>query len=333
MKNWKSTLQILLFLSIGIAVVVVFWLRMPAEQQAQFRISIKQAKPEFLLLSMLFGTLANFVRALRWGLLLEPFQYKPKTHNLFFAVLNMYFFNLLVPRLGEITRCGILQRYEKIPLERGLGSVVAERTIDMLMLLLIMGGTFLWQWEYLPGIFEALQKTESQSEETTSSFPYLILGGLVSVLAGVTLFLMRNHPKVAKIYLKLIQLLRGFWEGLKSVLRLKKTGRFSIYTLFIWGFYLAMTHVCFYALPDIHSGPEATFAIVAFGSVAIIIVPGGVGVFPVIVATIMAQKHLGGLEEGLGLALGWLMWAAQIAMILVAGAISIVILPLINPKS
>ncbi|MFZ9701146.1 MAG: lysylphosphatidylglycerol synthase transmembrane domain-containing protein [Flavobacteriales bacterium] len=331
-KKAIEVIKILFFLSLGIGIVVWFWISMKPEDKIQFQASLREAEYGWLAFSIGLGLVSHYLRALRWRLLLKVNGYYPSVANSFFAVMNMYFFNLLVPRLGEITRCGMLNRFEKVPMDKGLGSVVAERAVDLIMLLLFMITAFLVQLPYLDSMREALASTGGgQTEKTDSGFPLWMAVGIGLALLAVLLFLFRSHPKLSSFYKKALDIAKGFWDGLKSVVLVKEKAAFWGYTLGIWGLYYFMTWACFPALAHIDSsGPLPPLAIMAAGSIAIILVPGGVGAFPVIVAAVLALPHLGGIPQGQGLALGWIIWAAQTLLVLIAGSISLVVAPIYN---
>lgn len=330
-----EAIKILIFLSLGIGIVVWFWFQMNAEDKTQFLASLREAEYLWLGISILLGLISHYIRALRWRLLLKVNGYHPSVPNAFFAVMNMYFFNLLVPRLGEITRCGMLNRFEKVPIDKGLGSVVAERAVDLLMLLLFMATAVLVQLPYLDSMREALASTSSNTSPNSSDaglaglWRWIVLGVIAG--AGILLYLLRKNPKIAGLYVKVSNLAKGFWEGLKSVVLVQEKKTFWLYTALIWMLYFIMTWACFPALPNIGAaGPLPPLAIMAAGSIAIILVPGGVGAFPVIVAAVLALPHLGAVPQGQGLALGWIIWAAQTLLVLIAGSISLVMAPIYN---
>ncbi|MCX7743269.1 MAG: flippase-like domain-containing protein [Flavobacteriales bacterium] len=337
-KKVISVLKILLFISLGLAVIVWFWHNMAENDKQKFWTSIEQANYFWLVFSILLGALSHFSRALRWRLIIYPFGYTPRVPNLFFAVMNMYFANMAVPRLGEITRCAILQQYEKIPFEKTFGTVVAERVMDLLMLLLFFGFTFLLMADYIDPILqnfhnlrsaEGLDVSKQEPSFLTKNLKWIILG-LGAAIFGL-LFLLRNHPYFGKFFLKIQGLLRGFWEGLKSIIRVKNPIEFSFHTLFIWAMYFFMTYVCFYSLPATSNlSWLAGLTVLVFGSLAITIVPGGIGVFPVIVAAVLNIPVFGNIDPGTGLALGWIIWASQTLLILILGIISFVLLPVYN---
>lgn len=333
-KKAIEAIKILFFLSLGIGIVVWFWIQMKPEDKTQFLASVREAEYLWLGISILLGLISHYIRALRWRLLLKVNGYHPSVPNAFFAVMNMYFFNLLVPRLGEITRCGMLNRFEKVPMDKGLGSVVAERAVDLIMLMLFMGTAVLVQLPYLDSMREALASTSSNASPAPSPSSSGLWRWVVLALfacAALLLYLLRKNPKISGLYLKIRNLAKGFWEGLKSVILVEEKKTFWLYTASIWILYFLMTWACFPALPNIGAaGPLPPLAIMAAGSIAIILVPGGVGAFPVIVAAVLALPHLGGVPQGQGLALGWIIWAAQTLLVLIAGSISLVLAPIYN---
>jgi len=333
-KKASEAIKILFFLSLGIGIVVWFWIQMKPEDKTQFLASVREAEYLWLGISILLGLISHYIRALRWRLLLKVNGYHPSVPNAFFAVMNMYFFNLLVPRLGEITRCGMLNRFEKVPMDKGLGSVVAERAVDLIMLMLFMGTAVLVQLPYLDSMREALASTSSNASPDPSPSSSGLWRWVVLALfacAALLLYLLRKNPKISGLYLKIRNLAKGFWEGLKSVILVEEKKTFWLYTASIWILYFLMTWACFPALPNIGAaGPLPPLAIMAAGSIAIILVPGGVGAFPVIVAAVLALPHLGGVPQGQGLALGWIIWAAQTLLVLIAGSISLVLAPIYN---
>jgi uncharacterized membrane protein YbhN (UPF0104 family) len=339
-KKLKEALKIIIFFSLGL--FVTFWVygTMSIAEKDEFWLAISGANYLWLLLSILIGTLAHYVRALRWKLIIEPFGYKPKNYNLFFAVMNMYFFNAMVPRLGEVTRCALLRNYEKIPVEKSLGTVVAERAVDLFCFACFLGLIALFNWETYAQAYDAIQLAINQFVNGSGpqhepgfllkNWKFLVLGSGVFVFA--LLFLFRKNRFISKIYTKVLNLIKGFWEGLKSTLLIKRKGLFGLYTLCIWGLYFIMTYVCFFALPgrNITTDPFAPFAVMIFGSFAIMATPNGLGVFPVVVAVILNLPEFGSLDRGTGNALGWIIWGTQEIMILAVGVIVMILIPVFN---
>jgi glycosyltransferase 2 family protein len=331
-KHLKSTLKLLFFLSIGVAMVFLFYYKMAPDDREAFWEAIKRANYGWLLASIGLGLFSHFVRAARWGDLLQGIGYKARFPNLFFAVMNMYFFNLAVPRLGEFTRCTLLYKYEKVPFEKAFGTVLAERAVDLICLLLVMGGTILWMLPEFKEMLALLGKDDS--EPSSSGIPWMVWAALFLLAVGLLLWFLRKRvAPVATLWNKLRSLFAGILIGLRAVLKLPHPGRFLLQTLLIWLCYFFMTQVCFYALPETQSlGIKAPLAIVAFASLAILFIPGGVGAFPLMVSGMLVVPGLGGIEPSLGWAIGWIIWSAQTLMILSVGLLTLIFTPLFNQK-
>jgi uncharacterized protein (TIRG00374 family) len=337
-KNIIAIFKVLLFACVGMGIIAWFWLNLEEKDKAQFWESLNKADYFWLFISILAGALSHVSRAFRWRLIIQPFGFVPKVYNLFFAVMNMYFANMAVPRLGEITRCAILHQYEKIPFEKSFGTVVAERAVDMLVLLLIFGFAgiiFLDHFETIWNGLMALKQTKANVEtiDSTNIFrdnlKYMIIS--LFILVFLIVFIFRKRPAFEKVFLKIQSVLRGFWEGLKSVVQIRQKVEFAFHSIFIFLMYYVMTYVCFFSLEETANvGWQGGLAVLVFGSVATILVPGGIGLFPVIVAAVLNIPLFGNIDPGIGLALGWIIWAAQTLLILILGIISFILLPVMN---
>ena len=139
MKNAKTFIKIIISLGLGIGLIIWFWNSMSEADKEETILAFKRANYFWVLLAPLIGFLANFIRTQRWRLMLRPLGYNPNYWNTFHSVMVMYFFNLFVPRLGEVTRCTMLAEYEKVPVEKSIGTMVTERLLDVICL----GGVFL----------------------------------------------------------------------------------------------------------------------------------------------------------------------------------------------
>lgn len=297
--------------------------------------ALDKANYSWVLISILVGAFGHFLRALRWGLIIDTLGYKPKTHNLFFGVMNMYFFNSFIPRLGEATRCTTLKTYEQIPIDKSFGTVVAERCVDVLCLALLLGGTFLFQGNHLIEMYDAVMRELGAFKQTgepsffAKYWKYIALG--IGVVIFAILYLGRNNSFIGKIYKKVISLIKGFWSGLKSTFLIKKKLLFVVYSILIWVSYYIVPYLCCFSLPETsHLSPLAPLMILCLGTFAIMLTPNGLGAFPVAVATILMVPAYGSIEQGVGSALGWIMWGAQVSMVMIAGIISLILLPIVN---
>lgn len=327
-----SAAKILFFLGLGIALIFLFVNKLSEEDKDKIINAVLNADYSWILASMIFGTLAHISRAMRWKQLLEPLDYKPKLSNTFFAVMIMYFANLAVPRLGEVSRCAILKRYEGIPVEKSFGTVVAERAIDLIFLALIFLLTLIFQWDLFMETLEVVKNlgtnTPGENQEKSIVLPLL---AIIAAIAGGVLFLFRKNARIKLIYGKILNLILGFVSGLKSAIKVKNPLLFIGHSIFIWLMYILMVYICFFSLPATAELPfHVCMMLLIFGSLGIIIVPGGIGIYPAIISAVLG---LYAIDEPTGYAFGWIVWIGQTVLLIVWGLISFTLLPIVNKRS
>ena len=324
--------KIIFFLALGIFFIWLFMHNLTAEEKTDIYRSFLSANYWWIILSVFIGVFSHYSRAVRWKLLMEPLGYKPSLKNTFMAVMIGYFANLALPRLGEVSRCGILARYEKIPMNKSFGTVVTERGIDMISLLFAFFINFILHINKLnlfkqSNLYNALSKRYDQLENP--GIIYWVTAGIFIVII-LLLYHSRHLISGLKIYKSFKVIILGFIEGLKSLTKLKKPYLFIFHSLNIWLMYLLMAYVVFFSIPETSKlSLDVGLAVLVFGSVGIIIVQGGIGIYPWIVAETLI---IFGIEQTKGYAMGWLLWSGQTVMIITFGILSMVLLPLLNIK-
>jgi len=274
--------------------------------------------------------LSHLVRAMRWKLLINSLGYQPRTDNAFFAVMIGYLTNLAIPRLGEILKCTMLARYEKIPTEKLIGTIILERIIDAITLLIVFAITLAIQ----PGIYTDLINAffHSPRDPQKKKIPGVIIAGIiVGIIVIVMLLWMLIKKKSLNDVIALFKKIgRSVWQGVSAVQHLKKRGLFLFYTLVLWGCYLFSTYVGFFALQETQQyGIKETFALLSAGSVGVIVTPGGIGAYALLIKKTM---EVYGLQEGIALAFGWILWLVQTFAILIGGIFSFVAIPYFNKR-
>jgi uncharacterized protein (TIRG00374 family) len=280
----------------------------------------------FPVLFMLVGS--HWIRAMRWRLLIEPLGYKPSTLTAFFAVMTGYLVNLGVPRLGEIIKCTLLARYEKIPADKLIGTIILERLIDALCLLLVFILTLAVQPELYQSIVDTFFPTKAGAAESNgSTLLFIILLALVTViiLAGW----MRWKKKTSKDIMQLVkQILGRVMAGISTIRHLKKRKQFVVLTLLLWSLYLYAGYLGFLTFQETSAfGHKEALTILSAGSIGMIASPGGIGAYAYLVQKTM---QLYGLNYTSALAFGWLLWVAQTVVILVVGLFSFIAIPFFN---
>ncbi len=277
------------------------------------------------------GILSHVSRTIRWNILLEPLGYKPKIKNTFLALMIGYFANLAFPRIGEVTRCGILNKYEKIPMNKSLGTVITERALDLLIFAILFFVTLFLQFDNLKGYVnkEVYAKLSDKYTFYLSSY-FLIRLGIVIIVIALVLFFIRKRIYKTKLYQKILNIFLGFWEGLSSLAKIKKPFWFIFHTLVIWILYYLMLYVCFFSLPETSGlGFYAALSAFVFGTIGIMVTPGGIGLYPAIIKNILGIYQI---SKASGFALGWIAWSAQTLMVIIAGLIALILLPILNKE-
>jgi uncharacterized protein (TIRG00374 family) len=315
-----------IFLGLGILIIWLSLRGLTPEERVQILHSFRIANYNWVILTIVMGVMSHILRALRWKLFFEPLGYHPSLKNTFFAVMVGYFANMAFPRLGEVTRCGILARYEKIPFNKSFGTVITERAIDMILFICLF---FLMIFTQAGTIGQYLNnniypKLAEKFNNPMFGRMVLISAAVLGVVFIALVYLLRKRIAKTALFNKILNMILGFWEGLKSLSQIRKPGLFIFYSVAIWGLYFVMIFACFFCFTDTSSlGPGAGLSALVLGSVGIMITPGGIGLYPAIIQETML---LYGIVRTTGLALGWISWTAQTSMILVTGGISLILL-------
>ncbi len=315
----KKILKITIPILIGLALVFYSFSSTSPEDRAKILESIQNADLIWVLLSVFIGILSHISRAIRWNYLLAPLGHRPKLINNVLIILTSYFANTLVLRSGEFLRATALNTYEDVPFEKGFGTIVTERIIDVIMLLLVIAIALLFQTEV---ILEILQ-------ENGIGLAGSLLILLVGVL-GLYISIRLIKKSTSKFAVKIKTFLNGLLDGVLSVFKMKNKGTFLFHTFFIWACYVAMFWVIKFTVPETTDLPLGAF-LVAFvaGAFAMAATNGGLGLFPIAVSAVLVVY---GVTENSGMAYGWIMWTAQTLMVVIFGTISFILLPLLNRK-
>ncbi|MBI1342664.1 MAG: flippase-like domain-containing protein [Terrimonas sp.] len=273
---------------------------------------------------------SHFLRAVRWRLLISSMGYYPSLQNTFFSVMIGYLTNQAVPRLGEFIRCTFLFRYEKIPVDKLIGTVILERIIDVISLLIVFGITLVLQ----PGIYTNLvnvffhSQGEQEVQKISNTLILLITAGLVVTI--IITWMLLKRKTFSDLLQLIIQIIRRIWNGIGTIRHLKKRWEFLFLSVLIWSLYFVGGYIGFFALKEtIGYGVNEAFSILSAGSIGMVATPGGIGAYAVLVQKTM---QVYGLNEGTALAFGWLLWLAQTSVILLGGLASFILIPYLNKK-
>lgn len=315
-KSLSKFLQLFIPLVLGVFLIWYFYSKFTPSQWDELVFHFKNANYFIVIASVFMSVFSHAIRAYRWNFMLDPLGYKPKLLNNFFAVSTAYFMNLFIPKSGEVSRAVVMDKYEKVPFEKGFGTIISERVVDLFFLLLFT-------------ILAVLLQFDELYDYITQLIPFkklaLALGFLLLGLFAFYFFLKKSKGNISK---KIKTFVRGLKDGVFSILKMKKKGTFIFHSLLIWGLYLLSFFTATQALP------ETSF--ISFGTIIITFVVGsftfaftnsGLGYYPLAIAGILL---IFGIPETVGTALGWIVWTSNVIYIIVSGVLSLVLLPIYN---
>lgn len=285
----------------------------------------KDANYIWVIFSIIVAIFANLVRALRWQLLIEPLGVKPSIKNVFGAVMIGYLANFAFPRLGEITKCGVIKKTDNVSFESLIGTVLVERASDLVMLLFCVILVFFIKIDFF-GEF-LLNKIFKPIFFKASGFSFMSIIIIASILLFIYLLLhlIRKNVFGHKVKARVKSMYYGIVDGLKSVSRMNRRGLFIFYSVLIWILYLLMTWLLVFstkATSDL-SLVDSLFVMVVGSFGMIVPVQGGFGAFHIITATGLG---LFGISYEAGLVFATIAHESQTILLIVLGTISLAVL-------
>jgi hypothetical protein len=321
-KSIQKSLRIILFLSVGI--VILWWLYKDLNPDELLKIMKNEVGYGWIVLSLMLGLLSHISRTIRWQMLIEPVDKRPGIVNTFLAVMIGYLANLAIPRMGEISRCGVLSKYEKLSFSRLVGTVVTERVLDLIMLLLALGLMISLQYNF----FADFVNNKMDLSGLTKFFSSWWFGLLVLFAAGA-IIVFRQNILNSQMYFKLKGLWLKFKEGLFSYRNVKNKPLFFFHTFLIFVLYFLMIYVCFFGFPFTRElGPGAGLAVFVLGSFGMVApVQGGIGPYHFMVISTLLFF---GVQAPQAAAFALLVHGSLNGMILITGLLSLVAIPLVN---
>ena len=327
-KKISNIVKFVFFVGLGIFFIYWFLSKLTADEKAQIWQAFDNVNYFWVAVVFVTGVISHVVRALRWRLLFEPLDYKPRVSTTFGAVMIAYLANLAVPRLGEVLRCGVLNQYEKIPIQTSLGTVVTERIIDLIGFALTVLLGLVLEFNLLKDyLYDAL----SQKMAVPSLATLALVGVLGLVLCIVLYRIFRKKLMQIPLFLKVKTTIIDFWQGIKSILYLRRPWLFVIYSLLIYFLYFLGGYIAFKVLPEtMHLTLVSALMVYIFGSVGMMVTPGGIGLYPALIAETLAIYKI---TKPIGYALGWISWGVQQIVTLVFGMGYLIALPLMKKKN
>lgn len=298
------------------------WLALKGLDLEKIKSSLRKANYFWVAFAAVFGVLAYWFRAIRWNLLLEPMGHRISSSNSLWSISFGYLMNLTIPRSGEVARSTALYGVEKVPVDKSFGTIILERVIDLVCMMVFLGLTLIFKFEAIKSFYD------------NSGFkpnPVVITAILVVGTVGIILFFkFKEKFRRFSIISKIIDFIDGIFEGLKSVLSLKHKTKFIVYTVAIWICYFFASYLVCFSLPETSDFTLADGCfILVIGTLGMIIpASGGIGAFNLAMKfgfmALFISMGKDATEGGeLGLAYSFITLPLQIVIMLTMGLISI----------
>ena len=322
-KIFKKVLQVIFPLLLG--AFILFWVYRDFNFQRVWLVLTREMDYGWMAVSLVFGVFANLFRGWRWKLALAPLGEYPKTAHCVYAIFISYASNLVIPRVGEVTRCGILSKYDGVSFSKSLGTVVPERMIDTLCVGLITGLVLLSQMPVFATFFaETGTDVGRYAEVLTSGHFYLIILCVLAVLV-LGFFLIRNIA----LFAKLKGILQNIWQGIVALKDVRPIPLYIVYTLGIWVCYFLEFYLSFYAFGfSSHLGLSAGLVMFVVGTLAVIVpTPNGAGPWHFAVMTMMVLYGVGKEDAGI---FALLVHGIQTFLLILLGIYGLSALPFTN---
>ena len=331
-KKIFKFLRFLLFLSIAGALLYFAFRGVDFDELWQ---SFINARYLYILVYLLFGFLSLMSRAYRWTLLIEALNYKSSFLNSFYSLNTGYLANFAFPRLGELTRCASLSKAEKIPVDKLFGTVIMERIIDLVMVTILLVLLIVFRFDFFgtwlnENIFNPLVSKLNQTIGGTWILLVFLIGIPFALIAIYYAF--RNRLTDVKFIRKIKSFIKGIFDGLKTIYKLKRRWAFILHSILIWFCYWAMTYGAVFALTEtsVLKPIDALFLLIVGSFGFIVPAQGGIGAYHYVTALGLTLYNI---PREAGLTYATLTHGAQMIMLIVLGLLSFMILFSFQRKS
>jgi uncharacterized protein (TIRG00374 family) len=308
------------FLTLIIAVALLFYVFRDIDLKVLIS-KLKEADFKYVYISIALSLVSHFFRGYRWTLLLKPLGYKLNSIRAFLAVMIGYFANLLVPRMGEVTRCAILKKTDNIPIPASLGNVISERILDLIILILVILATFLIEFSTLK---DFLYDELHSAYDSFNLWNFLIGASLVVLIFVIgTILIVQNKDFIRSlgIYKKIRPFAYEMLNGLNSIRKIENKFGFFFSTLMIWVLYYSMSYIIVFSFPATSKlGLAAGLSILMAGGLGMTApVQGGIGTYHAFVSGVLI---LYGISKDDGVLFATLLHTSQFLSIVFFGGLS-----------
>lgn len=328
-KATKTVFTVLI--SMLLAGALIWWAMRDLDLNKTWK-SLKQANYWWISISVVLGMFAYILRSERWRMLLEPMDHKPKSNHAFYAVCMNYFWNLVIPRSGELARCTSLYTLDKTPVDKSFGTVISERVIDFICLAFMGFLALIFNFDIIINLAKEVQTARAnETAQNSNSWGTYIFIGIV-LISAILIFLFKEKLKQLQFFHKIKMFFYGLRQGLKTVFQLKEKWKFITLTVLIWIFYYLMTYLVAFAMPETaHLTPAIGLYLLLVGGIGMVIpASGGIGAYH----SAMAFGFIAlGLGKDIGVTFAFLVHTPHTLIALIFGLVSLVMISVEKSKT
>ena len=320
----QTLLKVILPLSLGI--ILLWYLYRNQDISEMMKVIKKGVRYDIILFSLIFGLLGNIIRGFRWGMLIDSLGKRVRRTNVVYAVLGNYAINLALLRVGEIWRCGVTAKYEKVPFTKLLGTLFIDRIMDGIVVVLLTLCLSVFNIRFFRNFFAENPPVIIETIYRFFSSAWTYAGLVLLVLLIWFVFVKMKHLLIVQ---KVKDIIKNVFEGIKSLWKIKYKVRFIVETLLIWTCYFLYFYITFFAF-DFMQDLGVLIALIAFAMTGIgvaVPVQGGIGIWHFMVMTTLVAFGVDKNDAG---TFAMVVFAIQTVWTALAGLFAIIALPVVN---
>ncbi len=324
---FQKIIKVLLPLSLG--VILLWYLYRNEDWNEMMNVIKRGVRYDIILFSLIFGLMGNIIRGLRWGMLIDSLGKRVKRKNVIYAVLGNYAINMALPRVGEIWRCGVITKYEKISFTKLLGTLFVDRIMDTIIVGLLTMCLFVFNISFFQKFFSENPPTIVEAIYGIVSSVWTYIGLILFVLLIWFVFVRLKHLLFVQ---KIINVIKNILEGIKSLWKIEQKVRFVVETLLIWCCYFLYFYIAFFAF-DFTKDLGVRIGLIAFAMSSIGVaapVQGGIGVWHFMVISTLVAFGVDSNDAG---AFAMVVFAVQTLWVVLVGLFGIAALPIVNKNN
>lgn len=328
-KKTKSFIQYVVLLSVG-GLLIYLSIKRTAVSKEEIFNAFSNANWFWITVSVIISFFSHFARAYRWNYLLENYNHQTDLPTSLASVFIGYLANYGLPRMGEISRCAVVNKYNKVPIDIALGTVIAERVVDLLLMFVVFLLIVFFQYADLESLLQQYIIYPLQMKMQHTNWTLLVIVMIAGL--GILFFLLsRKKNNSASLMDKILSFIQNIIRPLLSIHKIRRPVGFWGWSVVIWCLYFLSMYFCALSMSATEElGVLKILVLFLFGTVGVIVTPGGIGAYHFLITEILIFYNV---DKASAVAFPWIIWGTQFLLILLAGGLAFVLLPVVHSKT